>query len=299
MRSLISLALVWRVPLGPAHAAELPYFSVPPTIPARGRKSSLPSASSGNRWPRADLVARTGAPASVEWNGRVEKGAILILEGDPRWPTCRLPPRQGERAGQQPDRRPPSQASHRLENGLELPVSNCRRARRFSRANAGTGAPMTAGMRRGAGAVLWVAVPPGERVRALSVPARGALRSGDGPAVRSSGCGPFSIRPTGRAWTCPTSRRAGASRNRRLARAAWHFHEPDAGRDGYLAKLIEACHREGSLVYAWFELPHVASSSGRPSRVARKDRRASGRSTRLAQAHEPDQPRLFRAVQTG
>jgi len=40
--------------------------------------------------------------------------------------------------------------------------------------------------------------------------------------------------------------------------AAWHFYEPDAERDGYLAKLIEACHREGILVYAWFELPHVS-----------------------------------------
>jgi hypothetical protein len=40
--------------------------------------------------------------------------------------------------------------------------------------------------------------------------------------------------------------------------AAWHFYEPDAERDAYLAKLIEACHREGILVYAWLELPHVS-----------------------------------------
>ena len=42
--------------------------------------------------------------------------------------------------------------------------------------------------------------------------------------------------------------------------AAWHFHEPDSGRDVYLAKLIEACHREGVLAYAWLELPHVSDS---------------------------------------
>jgi hypothetical protein len=40
--------------------------------------------------------------------------------------------------------------------------------------------------------------------------------------------------------------------------AAWHNFEPDPERDAYLKKLIEACHREGILVYAWFELPHVS-----------------------------------------
>ena len=40
--------------------------------------------------------------------------------------------------------------------------------------------------------------------------------------------------------------------------AAWHFYEPDPERDRYLAKLIDACHREGILVYAWLELPHVS-----------------------------------------
>jgi hypothetical protein len=40
--------------------------------------------------------------------------------------------------------------------------------------------------------------------------------------------------------------------------AAWHNFEPDPESDAYLKKLIEACHREGILVYAWFELPHVS-----------------------------------------
>jgi len=40
--------------------------------------------------------------------------------------------------------------------------------------------------------------------------------------------------------------------------AAWHFYEADPERDKYLAQLIEACHREGILVYAWLELPHVS-----------------------------------------
>lgn len=43
-----------------------------------------------------------------------------------------------------------------------------------------------------------------------------------------------------------------------LHAAAWHFYEPDAGRDAYLERLIAACHRNGILVYAWLELPHVS-----------------------------------------
>ncbi|MBV9225457.1 MAG: hypothetical protein JOY85_15600, partial [Acidobacteriaceae bacterium] len=40
--------------------------------------------------------------------------------------------------------------------------------------------------------------------------------------------------------------------------AAWHNMEPDATQDEYLTKLIEACHRNAILVYAWLELPHVS-----------------------------------------
>ncbi len=40
--------------------------------------------------------------------------------------------------------------------------------------------------------------------------------------------------------------------------AAWHFYEMDPDQDHYLTQLIAACHREGILVYAWLELPHVS-----------------------------------------
>jgi hypothetical protein len=40
--------------------------------------------------------------------------------------------------------------------------------------------------------------------------------------------------------------------------AAWHNVEPDATQDAYLKALIEACHRNSILVYAWLELPHVS-----------------------------------------
>ena len=40
--------------------------------------------------------------------------------------------------------------------------------------------------------------------------------------------------------------------------AAWHNMEADPTQDAYLHHLIEACHRNAILVYAWLELPHVS-----------------------------------------
>ena len=40
--------------------------------------------------------------------------------------------------------------------------------------------------------------------------------------------------------------------------SAWQHWEPDPAKDAWLRRLIEACHRRGILVYAWFEFPHVS-----------------------------------------
>ena len=66
-----------------APAADLPYFSVlsedvgawPEILSSVGLQSQPAGVS-------RIFVARTGAPASAEWPGRVDKGAILILEGE-------------------------------------------------------------------------------------------------------------------------------------------------------------------------------------------------------------------------
>ncbi len=42
--------------------------------------------------------------------------------------------------------------------------------------------------------------------------------------------------------------------------SAWQFWDRTPERDEYLRNLIAACHREGVLVYAWFELPHVSDA---------------------------------------
>lgn len=123
-----------------------------------------------------------------------------------------------------------------------------------------SGAPVLAGWREGDCAFLWAATDPGPRgferypylLQALTdlglrPPARGAhlwaffdssyrLRA-DMDLMASR-------------W-----RKAGIAA---IHVAAWHYWEPDAGRDAYLTRLIETCHRHAILVYAWIEFPHVS-----------------------------------------
>src|SRR5947208_1199350 len=66
-----------------APAADLPYFSVLHEEP--GAWPEILSSIGLQRQPAAlsrVFVARAGSPASPEWPARVERGAILILEGE-------------------------------------------------------------------------------------------------------------------------------------------------------------------------------------------------------------------------
>jgi len=263
MRSLVSLALVLAgCPLGPAHAADLPYFSV--LSDDAGAWPEILSSIGLQRQPAGlarIFVARTGASASAEWNGRVEKGAILILEGE-----SSLADMFGFRRGKENVRVNSLTDVHRpklrivWEHGLELPVFELPAGAQVFASERWTGAPMIAGMRRGAGAVLWVAVPPGEKgYERFPYLLEALCDLGMDPPFRSSRLWVFfdsSYRlRVDLDYFAARWRKAGIAA---LHVAAWHFYEPDAERDGYLAKLIEACHREGILVYAWFELPHVS-----------------------------------------
>lgn len=121
-------------------------------------------------------------------------------------------------------------------------------------------APVLAGVKRGKGAVLWLATPPGaegfERYPYL-------LQALAGLGVQP----PFHSR---RLWAFfDSSYRLRADSDYLANRwhqagiaglhvAAWQYWEADAGRDAYLKTLIEACHRQGIVVYAWLELPHVS-----------------------------------------
>lgn len=207
------------------------------------------------------FVARTGAPASTEWNGRVENGAILILEGE-----SSLAEMFGFRRGSDNVKVTSLTDIHRpglpivWEKGLELPRHELPAGAQVFARDRWTRVPMMAGFRRGSGAVLWVAVPPGERgYERFPYLLNALVDLGLDPPFRSS-----------RLWAFfDSSYRSRVDLDYFAARwresgiaalhvAAWHFYEPDPDRDAYLRKLIEACHREGILVYAWLELPHVS-----------------------------------------
>jgi hypothetical protein len=245
-----------------AHAGAPPYFSV--LAGDAGAWPAILSSVGLQQQPAAIsriFVARAGAPASAEWNARVENGAILILEGES--PLADL---FGFRRGEGNVQVASLTDTHRpalpivWEKGVELPRFELPAGAQIFARERWTGAPMTAGLRRGSGAVLWVATPPGERGYERYPYLLDALCDlGVEPPFRSARLWAFfdsayrsrvDVEYFAARW-----RKSGISA---LHVAAWHFYEPDAERDEYLRRLIAACHREGILVYAWFELPHVS-----------------------------------------
>lgn len=123
-----------------------------------------------------------------------------------------------------------------------------------------TKAPVMAGFRRDDQAVLWVATDPGTRGferYPYILQALGDL--GIEPPARGDRLWAFfdssyrlraDMDILARRW-----RKAGISA---IHVAAWHYYETDGDRDAWLRQLIETCHRNAILVYAWIELPHVS-----------------------------------------
>jgi hypothetical protein len=209
------------------------------------------------------FVLRSGSAGSTEWPARVEKGAYLILEGDSSTAES-----FGFRVAKDNVRVTSLEDVHlpRLpivwEKGLELPRHEIPAEARVFAKERWTGAPMLAGFRRGAGAVLWVAVPPGERGYERFPYLPHALADlGLDPPFRSTRLWAFfdsSYRlRVDLDYFAARWRNAGISA---LQVAAWHFYDPNAERDAYLKRLIAACHAHGILVYAWVELPHVSEN---------------------------------------
>jgi hypothetical protein len=120
--------------------------------------------------------------------------------------------------------------------------------------------PVLAGKRTAHGAILWLATPPGpsgfERYPYLL---HALVDLGLSLPLGSSNLWAFfdsSYRI--RADVDYLARRWRQSGVGVLHVAAWHNVEPDPTQDAYLKSLIEACHRNAILVYAWLELPHVS-----------------------------------------
>ena len=207
------------------------------------------------------FVLRPGANGSAEWTARVENGAYLILEGDS--PAAEEfgfhATKENVRVSSLQDVRLPKLPIV-WEKGLELPVYAVPAGATVFAKDRWTAAPLLAGFRRGSGAVLWLAVSPGERGYERFPYLLHALADlGSEPPFRSTRLWAFfdsSYRlRVDLDYFAARWRKAGISA---LHVAAWHFYDPDPERDGYLKRLIAACHANGILVYAWLELPHVS-----------------------------------------
>jgi hypothetical protein len=122
------------------------------------------------------------------------------------------------------------------------------------------GAPVLAGKRTAHGAVLWMATEPGlsgiERYPYLM---QALVDLGlDLPLHATNLWAFFDSSYRIRADVDYLARRWREAGVGILHVAAWHNVEPDAAQDEYMARLIQACHRNAILVYAWLELPHVS-----------------------------------------
>ncbi len=193
---------------------------------------------------------------------RVEAGALVVLQGfSPFSEQFGIRPASAQRV---PTRQIRDERVPKLpiiwEKTLDLPeVTLPDKARVFAREH-WTGQPVMAGIRRGKGAVLWLAAPPGSGGYArfpfvlqaladlgLQVPARSnRLWAFLDSSYRTRADIPY----LADRWQA-----AGISA---LHVAAWHYNEPDAARDAWLAAVMRECHQRGILVYAWLELPHVS-----------------------------------------
>jgi hypothetical protein len=248
----------------PLCGANLPYFCVLSNDP--GAWPEILSSVGFQRQPAGlarIFVARPGAAASPEWPARIDRGSVLILEGESSLADLfgfrRNPRVDPIKVQSVTDIHRPTLAVI-WEKGLELPVFEMPESAQVFARDRWTGKPMAAGFKRGQGAVFWIATTPGERGYERFPYILAALTDlGVEPPFRSNRLWAFfdsAYRTRADVdYLAARWRKAGIAA---LQVAAWHNFEPNAESDAFLAKLVEACHREGILVYAWFELPHVS-----------------------------------------
>jgi len=212
--------------------------------------------------PATLFVVRNVAPGSVQqWLQRVEQGSIVVIEGE-----SDLADALGIKPGKKHvlvrsivDRRAPK-LSIVWETALEIPVFDLPKDATIFANERWDGAPVMAAVRRGSGAVLWLAAPPGEQGYERFPYLLQALSDlGLNPPFRSQRLWAFfdgSYRSrVDLDYFADRWRKAGIGA---LHVAGWHYYEANPQQDEYLRNLIEACHRKAILVYVWLELPHVS-----------------------------------------
>jgi hypothetical protein len=207
------------------------------------------------------IIPEDSARVPTDWLARVDHGALVVVEGGSeaaralgfRATSRRVRVRK---IAEERDTELPISWEH----AIDLPVFETpKKARIFCR-DREYGAPLMAGFRRGRGGVLWMAVGPGEQGYERFPYLLQALSDlGLSPLFESRRLWAFfdaafrkddEVDRLALEW-----RRAGIAA---IHAGAWHYFEPSAKEDAYLERLIAACHRQGILVYAWLELPHVS-----------------------------------------
>ncbi|MGI8743816.1 MAG: hypothetical protein ACR2NN_14830 [Bryobacteraceae bacterium] len=216
----------------------------------------------GNGGPTNLLVVRSGAPASAkQWIESIERGSLIVLEGE-----SELAAALGFRATAKrvvvrsiTDQHAPK-LSIVWEKALDLPIFEVPKEATVFARERWEGAPLMAAIRRGSGAALWIASSPGAQGYERYPYLLQALSDlGLDPPFRSERLWAF----FDSAYRSRVDLDYFAARWRKagigaLQVAGWHYWEPNTEADIYLRKLIEACHRNGILVYIWLELPHVS-----------------------------------------
>lgn len=260
MRSLISVfsgLLVAQAAVAATLTYQVPR-DAPGSWPAILSAMGLAPGNASDR--NAVVLAPQDAPESG-WSERVERGTIVIVEG-----ASALASSFGFRATEKRVTVRSLEDVHDpkldivWEQAAGLPVFDLPKDARVFVRERHEGAPLMAGLRRGQGAVLWLAESPGSRgyERFPYLPQALADLGLEAP-FRAQDLWAFfdsSYRlHVDVNYFAPKWRAAGISA---LQVAAWHYWERDPQADGYLERLIDACHRNGILVYAWFELPHVS-----------------------------------------
>ena len=212
--------------------------------------------------PAGVVVVRRGSPqTAASWSSRIDQGLILVLEGE-----SDLAQSFGFKPGTKriavsslKDVRAPK-LSIVWEQMLEMPVYELPKQARVFTSERWEGAPLVAGYKQGKGAVLWVAINPGiEGYERFPYLLHALSDLGMPVPFRSSRLWAFfdssyrlrvDVDYFAKRW-----RESGVAA---LQVAAWHFYDGDAEQAAYLKRLIEACHKQSILVYAWLELPHVS-----------------------------------------
>jgi hypothetical protein len=211
--------------------------------------------------PAGAASTESAAATEKDWTQRVEHGTILVIEGaSPLAASLAFRPTTQHVAVQSVEDLRSPQLRIIWEQAADVPVFELPGDARIFTRERHEKAPLVAGLRRGSGAVLWVAAPPGPHGydRFPYLPQALADLGLTAPFRSANLWAFFDSSYRSRVdldYFAPRWRRAGISA---LHVAAWHYWESDPQADEYLRRLIDACHRNSIQVYAWVELPHVS-----------------------------------------